>query len=371
MKINVNNKSLTQCLEVVSRALPQKVTLPINSFLLFSIKDKVCEIYAQNGKLQIKGRIAVDMKEEVKICIPGNIFMNTIRLLNDEELTLDYNEEKLSLQIIAGKKKYKMTCEDPKHYTVQKVEDSNVEFKFPAADLVRYVGTLSKIVKWDDMRPEIAGVTMVSNNGTIDITGTYESFYFYRADTRIDIAEKVAIVMHKDISIAVGSMKGNGDSIINIGAKSMSVNIDGFVFTSVLVDVRSPIILEKYFVYEEDKYIIANKQDLMMSIKRASNYAGISSLVVMSLLGKELKINSENSEYGIDAEETIDVENKNTEDIDIAVNLKFIGSILSNITGEFVKIYISAKNKPIYIRDCDNLNSPEYWGCMLFYIPEK
>jgi len=371
MKINVNNKSLTQCLEVVSRALPQKVIIPINSFMLFSIKDGACEIYAQNGKLQIKGRIGVDLKEEVKICIPGNIFMNTIRLLNDEEITLDYNEEKLLLQIVAGKKKYKMTCEDPKNYTLQKVGESSAEFKFPAADLVRYVGTLSKIVKWDDMRPEIAGVTMVSNKGTIDITGTYESFYFYRADTRVDISENVAIVMHKDISIAVGSMKGNGDSVITIGKKSMSIYIDSFEFTSVLVDVKSPIILEKYFVYEEEKYIVANKQDLMMSIKRASNYAGVNSLVVLSLIDNELKINSENSEYGIDAEEVIDVENNNTENIDIAVNLKFIGSILSNIIGEYVKIYISAKNKPIYIRDHDNLKSPEYWGCMLFYIPEK
>jgi len=372
MKINVNNKSLTKCLDTVVKALPQKSILPIFNNILFSIKDGSCSIYAQNGKLQIKGVIAIDTKEEVDMCIPGNIFMNTVRLLNEEELTFDYNEDKFLLQIIAGKKKYKITGENPKEYTIQDVKGKDtVDFKFPAAEFVKYIGTVSKIVNWNDMRPEISGVTMLMNKGSIDISGTHDAMYFYRADTGIKPDKEFGIVMHKDISIAVGMMKGTGDVDVIIGKKSMVIKIDGFELASVLVDVKTPIVLEKYFVYDKEVFVMVNKQDLIMAVKRASNYCGIMSSVIVDIKGDEVKITAENSDYGVDAEEVINVENKDTKDIKFGINLRFLGSILSNINDEFVKIYVTAQNKPIYIKGCDNTDNNEYWGCMLIYFEEK
>ena len=84
-----------------------------------------------------------------------------------------------------------------------------------------------------------------------------------------------------------------------------------------------------------------------------------------------MKLNAENSDYGVDAEEVISIENNGTKDIKFGINLRFLGSILSNINDEFVRIYVSAQNKPIYIKGCDNVDNNEYWGCMLIYFDVK
>ena len=369
MKIKVNNKSLTRCLETVTKALAQKPIIPIHSNILFVIKDNSCSLYAQNGTLQIKGIAPVESEGDINMCIPGNIFMNTIRLLNEEELILYYKEEGFILQIIAGNKKYKITGVNPKDYTIHEVKgDSKTELKVPAQEFVKYMKTVSSIIKWDDIRPEIAGVTMLVNNGKIDITGTHDAFFFYRCASGFETDKEFAVVLHKEISLTVGTMRGSGDANIVIGVKSISITLDGFELTSTLVDVAKPLIIEKYIVYNKDNYIIANKQDLLMATRRSMNYSSNGLSLVVDIDKDEMKFSAENEFYGVDSEDVIDVENNNIESSHFGINMKYLMAILQNVADEKVKIFISGPTKPIYIVGNDTTDANETWGCCLMHI---
>jgi len=371
MKIQVSKKSLLQCLEVVARAIPAKPFFPMEYNFFLSIKDGSCHAYAKSSKLQIKGMFPVESKEDIDICVPGNILMNTIRLLREEDLVFNYNPEKFILNLVAGKKKYKITGVDPKDFKPSFVKDDEpTVFKTLASALLGSINTVSKIVKWDEMRGELAGVTILSNDGKIDVSGTHEAFYFYVSKTGVETDKDFGIAMPKEISLALGQMKGSGDIDVTIGEKSISLKLDGFEFYSPLIEIKSAMNLERYFEIDEEKFLLIDKDELFMAVKRLTNYCESGTAMIISLTGNELKLFSENQGFGVDAEEIIDVTNKNVDDIYLGIDVRYLSSILNNISGGTVKLYMSNPKKPIYVRDADSLS--EKWGCALMaLVPKK
>lgn len=370
MKIKVSKNSLLQCLEVVVKAIPSKAMFPMEHNFFFDIKDGKCYAYARNSKLQIKGMFPVESKEETSICIPGNVLMNTLRLLREEDLVFNYNPEKFILTLVAGKKRYKITGVNPKDFNPSTIKDDEpVSFKTQASSLIGHINTVAKIVKWDDMRPEIKGVTIISNNGEIDISGTHEAFYFCVFNTKVKTDKEFGIVMPREVSTALGSLKGSGDVDIVIGEKSMTLNLEGFEFYSALIDAQRPLNLEKYFEIDEEKFLLVDRDELLMATKRLTNYCEHASAMVVSLTGGELKLYSENVGFGMDAEEVLDVKNKNVDDIVLGIDVRYLVSILNNITGGTVKLYMSNPKKPVYIKDADTLY--EKWGCAVMLLAPK
>lgn len=370
MKIKVNKDSLLKCLEVVVKAIPSKAFMPMEHNFFLDIKDSKCYAYARSGKIQIKGLFPVESKEDIQICVPGNILMNTVRLLRDEELVFNYNPEKFILNLVAGKKKYKITGVNPSEFNPSKVIDDNpISIKALASSILGPISTVSKIVKWDDMRNELSGVTLLSNEGSIDISGTHEAFYFHISKTGIETDKEFGIVLPKDLSIALSQTKGAGDANIIIGEKSISVSVDGFEFYSVLIDIRKVMNLEKFFELDEEKFLLIDKDEILMAVRRLTNYCEAGSGMIVSLEGNELKLFSENQGFGVDAEEVIDVTNKNTENIKLGIDVRYLLSILNNVSGSTIKLYMSHPKRPIYIRDADNLN--EKWGCALMALVDK
>ena len=291
MKLKVKRKELMKCLDVLAVSIPKKTTVQIMSNFLFVVEDNMCNIYAYNGELQIQGQVAVESSENFKLCIPANRLMNTARLMTDEDLTLKYDDEKFVLNLVAGKKRYKLTGENPVHFPVQTLaEEGNMRLKVPSNQIIKHIKTLSTIVDWTEMRPMMAGVTMFVNHGKIEITGVHNAAYFYRGVTDIAHDEHFEVVLHKDIAMALGNAKEIGDTDILISERSIRVKVDGFTFTSVLINVKSILLIEKYFDYERDKYLVVDKNEILGSIRRLLNYANEFSTLVMDVSKGEMNL---------------------------------------------------------------------------------
>jgi len=364
MKINVNRKSLITCLTMVSKALPTRSLLPINNNLLFVVSKGSCYVYARNGSLQIKGVFAVDSQEDFSMCIPGGTLINTVKLLGDDEIVFKYDAEKFNLIISAGKKKYTMKGFDPENFRPQVVSgDDNISLKIPATEIIGHIKSLSTIIDWSDLRTQIAGITFLVNKGLLEITGAHGGSIFYRGITEVKPDKEFHMVIPRDVSAAISDTKGNGDFEVVIGKKSVSFSNEGFEFISVLLDVQSPILIEKYMINDSDKYFVVDKEPFMLSLRRLSNYSNENHSLRMNLNGESLSLVSENPKFSIGAEEVLDVKNVRANDIVTGINIRFLMLVISNIKGDKVKIMIESHNKPIYIQDYEVKTDKELWAC--------
>ena len=295
-----------------------------------------------------------------------------MRNLQDEELTFNYNEEKRSLTISAGRKKYKMSCDNPSDFKPRVVpEENRTIVNCMASEIVEAIKTTSKIIKWDDMRPELAGVTILSTDGDVSVSGTHEAFYFYLESTGIKVDNPVGVVLPKDVCGAISAARASGEVEFIFGARSMSLTLDGFEYHSTLLDPRAPLNLDKYFAYEKESFIVVDREELGMALKRMSSYTPDGKALIISIAGEEMKLESEDELSNMDAEEIIDVVNRGTKDVTIGLNVRYLMSILSNMEGDNVRIHVKAHNHPIYLMDDDNVSESKRWGCALIAFKKK
>lgn len=364
MKIKVNKKSLMDCFNTVNQAVDPKAAIPVTGCFLFVIMDKKCRIYAFNGELQIQGLIQVDSKEDFCMCIPSHTVMNTIKDLKDEELTFNYNDEKFILNIVANKKRYKITGYNPKEFPIQSIDkEESIYLKTQSSKIIDHIKTISSIVDWGEMRPALSGLTMIFNKGLLEITGVHSAFYFYRGMTSIRSENEFSAILPKNISIAIKNAKGKGDIEMHVGKRKISIKMDGFEYVSSLINVKNPLIVEKYLNYDREKYIIINKNELLGSLRRLFYYCSDNHSILLSIKGGELILSSENENYNIDGEEILEIENKYSKDRIVGLNINYLLSILVNIKGDKIKFFESIDKARVFcLQDLDNSDNSEIWG---------
>ena len=370
MKILVNRKSMQSRLETVSKALPSKSVLPINENFLFVIEDNTCYVYARNGNLQIKGQFAVESKENFSMCIPGKTLMNTIGLMSDEDINFNYNDEKFVLNISAGKKRYKLTGFNPKDFVPQATTEEGLRISLRSSVIIPKIATMSRVVKWDDLRPQLAGITIASIEDDITVSGAHEAFFFCRSLLSIAPEKDFGIVLPRDISIALGGMKGAGDTDITIYDRSVFFNVDGFELQSTLLNVPKVVELEKLFCHDRKKYIVLDREELSLSLKRLINYSTDKSIIRLELKGLELGLSCENEDFGKDAEEILDVESVNADDCVVGISIKYLSVILSSIVSDKIKLFMVDYKRPVFLQKYENMDDAEVWGCAPMILQE-
>ena len=144
------------------------------------------------------------------------------------------------------------------------------------------------------------------------------------------------------------------------------VKAEGYEFLSVLVNIRKAIDFEKLFNYDEEKYLLVDKDEISMACKRLFNYCEIGSALVVELDGENITLKSENTAYGVDAEEVIPVSNIGVQNIRLGIDIRYLSGIINNISGDKVRLYLVSNKSPIYIIDDSHQN--EKWGCALMIL---
>ncbi|MHA1170050.1 MAG: hypothetical protein ACTSRU_19650, partial [Candidatus Hodarchaeales archaeon] len=346
--------------------------IPINYNFLFDIQeDGKCDVYARNSELQMKGFMTVTTKEAVKICVPGTTLMNTIKLLTEEEINFNYNPEKFILNISAGKKKYKLTGENPKDYIPQQVPEDAIEYKNLASKIIPHITTLSKVVDWKDMRPQLQGITFNVIDGNLILSGTHGAFFFCRCLVDTNVDDPFSFVLPKECSMALAQMKGHGDIEMFLGKRAVFFKVEGFELRSSLVEVTSVIEIDKYFVYNDDQYLIMDKNDLGMATKRMVNYANSDEATLrIEVMGDELKLSSDNEDFGREAEEILDVSNHENKDMVVGLNMRYAAAIMGAIDSDKIKAFFVNFNKPVFFQNGDGNESSQVWGCAPIILKE-
>ncbi len=371
MKIKVDKEAMAKCLDIVTKALESKTILPINSCIKMVIKRSTCYVCCRSEALQIKGQFKVLSSEDFEMCIPGETFLRTIKLLDDKEINLNYNSKKFVLNISAEKKRYKITGVDPSNFRPQKVMGDNLTvFKTMSQMIMPYIKSASSIADWNEMRLQICGVTIATSNGEIYVSGVDNGSTLYKAMTDIKVNNNLAVVIPKDITMALKDMSGNGEFIAEIGRKSIEITLDGFKLLSTLNNVDKVLSIDGFFEHDKEKYIVVDKMDLIMGCRRLRSFSsGDNTLMKIELKGSEITMRAENSEYGKDGEEIVDIVNKDCKDVSIGFNINKLLNMLSTVNSDKIKMFIEEKNKPMRISRHDTNYSNEQWCLAPVYTP--
>ncbi len=160
MKLNVNQQKLAHCVNMVSRAVSPRSTLPVLSNILVKTDDGRLRLSATNLELGITCWIAASVESEGAITVPARTFTDLISNLPSDKvsLTLDHSTQTLNVRCGTSETNIKgIDAEEFPPIPEPNLEDGVMLNVTTFKDMVQQVAFAAST---DEARPVLTGVLL-------------------------------------------------------------------------------------------------------------------------------------------------------------------------------------------------------------------
>lgn len=351
MRITTSTDDLKLAVDTVSKAMPQKATLPNMDGIYMKAANSKVLLKCTDMNMQIETVIASDNAEEGHVVMPS-LFAEIVHKLPNHETTLSI--EGNAATITSGKAKFKIQTLDaenfPKMATVseeKKQQDVEIE------SLCKMIRRVAIAAAQDDAKPILRGVLVNRNDGIkmVALDG-YRLAITKETGTGAGGEERSIIVPAKALmDIAKIIIGAGGKAKISTSNTHLSVMSSDTRITARLLDGEF-IQYEKILPKGRETTIQANRKDLLACIERAA------------LIGREEKSNLvrfeiQRDKISISAKSTRGMAHEDVDahvvgaDLDICFNARYLTDVLKAIDDETIMMEYTTGIAPCVIRPTD------------------
>ena len=347
MKIICEGIELSDAVMKVVKACSVKTTNPVLECIKITAANDSLELLATDGEIAIDRKIKAEVLEEGKICVPGKYFSDFIKKLENSQIVMSTEEDKLTIRY--GNSESNMQLLNADDFPAIDMNISETKFSIPAKDLKELVGKTTFCCAQDDSRPILKGCLIEAKEGIIRFTAL--------DGYRLAVCRKNLVSMRGDLKIVcpgrtlneIARMLGGDEEIIElcVGRNIVLVNIDDTVLTSRLYEgefVNVTNIIPRDFASE----ILVDRAVLDESVDRASVLARTDkgSLILFDIREDSMDITSNTSIGRVEENVKILLEGK---DSNIALNCKYVSECLNAIADEKIRIGMNGAVSPCVI----------------------
>jgi len=301
--------------------------------------------------------------KEISFCLNISELIDYLRLIIDNEITLDINESKNNITIIhkTGKK----TCTILDSSVFPLIKDT---FTTPTlsieADIIRtWINLAKNFINPSDLRPAITGLYFYTENNVLGIAGTdgYRLIHDYIYNEAYTVNNN--FILNNHAFTPVINMANKCSSLdVFIGDKHIILKNDNTTLICRSIETNYPNFKSVIPTYHNIEFMV-NKNEFINSIKRLS----------MSINKKDdtIKMDIKNGNIDLIGENitnnTVGIEflSCNSEkEISVCIKSGFLLTVLNAITSDMVKIQIIDTSHAIVAKE-DTENTNKTVLCML------
>ncbi len=349
MKVICNCAELSDALQKVVKALPIKRNNPILECVKLKASDETLTLFATDLELAIEKKINAQVLIEGEILVPGKLFADYVKKIEDDEIELDGTAEgKLNLKY--RKNSFNMNCYNADEYPLFKDVEKENSFIILKKDLKELINKVIFNVAVDDGRPSLRGVCLNISQNQIDGVASDG----YRLALCSMPIQNNGII---DKIVVPAKSMGELSRLIDDEDETMTVYIDA---SYIMVDlyhtkIISRLIAEDYINYEKiiptnfTTEVTVDKKEFEGCIDRISiiNRSEKKAYVKMEIKEENIFLNAR-SEEG-DANENVDIALKG-KDLTIGFNSKYIMDCMKAINEPFITLNFTSSTAPGIIK---------------------
>lgn len=344
MKFEVSSTELQKQLNIAFGAISSNPVLPIMEDFLFEVVDNALNITSTNLETTIITSLDVNGIENGKIAVPAKMFLETIKALPEQPITI-FVDENNGIKISSAYGEYKLAGDFVDDFPKVPVEDDVERLTLNSKKIQRGITNTIFATSNDELRLAMTGVLI-----QIDFT----KMYFVATDA------------HKLVKYTIGNLNTDISHSLIIPKKGLvqvknalgddhdvdvSFNKSNIFFTFGKTKIICRLIDSKYPEYNtvipvENPYeAIINRKDFLSSLRRISIYANKSTnQVVLNLTEKAMTISAQDLDFSNEATEQL-LCSFSGDALTIGFNGKFLAEMLSVLETEDIKLELSTPNR--------------------------
>lgn len=356
MKFKCQQNLLSNAINMVSKAVSSKTTLPILSGIYFEAKDGSIKVIGNDLNLSIETAIPAEIIESGSIVIPARLFSELIRKLPNDLITFDINDNCV-VDITCGDSNFKIVGLPGNEYPELPVIDEYNSFLIDRELFANMIRQTSFAISQDESRPILTGALLEIENGKFNMVAI-DGFRMAikKAIVKTELSRKAVVPGRtlNEINKLLSSAEGKGDLRISFDDKQV-------LFSTPELKVYSRLLAGEFINYnqilpnEYKSLVITDTDQFLTAIDRSFLMARENKNVAIKLEIKDdiIKISS-NSEMGSSMEKVhIKLEGH---DLEIGFNPKYLMDALKIIDSESIKLEFVNNVSPCIVRPQDNDN---------------
>lgn len=361
MKLIIKKQALNEKLNIVSKAISTKNIIPVLSGIKFDLKKEGLFLTTSNDDIAIETFIDKKQIKEItevgSIIIPGRYFLEIIRKLEDDLLTIETDGLKIVISTKRGE--YTLNGMNVSEFPNIKFDLSDKPIVLNQQILKNIINQTSFAVSTQESRPVLTGINFKIEEDVLECVAT-DSYRLAKKIVYLDskINNKLNIVVPGRNLIELTKILDEEEKNIelHIFSNNILIKTDDMLYLSKLLNNSYPdtskLIPDKFEVT-----ISANLVELFNTIDRVSLLTSEKdkNLVKMELKDKKIILSSTAQEIG-KMEESIEIKKDNDINMTIAYSSKYMLDALRTMKCENVEIKLNGEIKPIIIKNKEDEN---------------
>ena len=350
MKIVCSKSNLVKGVNIVSKAVPSKTTMPILECILIDANMDVIKLTSNDMELGIQTEIEGEIIKHGMIAIDAKIFSEIVRKLPDNDVIIE-TDENLQTTITCEKAKFNISGKSGEDFAYLPIIEKNetiVVSQFTLKEVIRQ--TIFSIADNESNKLMTGELFEIHDNILRVVSLDGHRLSIRKIELKQQYSDKKIVVPGKTLMEVSKILSGEAESEV-----CMYFTNNHIVFEFDRTVVVSRLIEGEYFKIDQmlsndyETKVKINKKELLNCIDRATLLVkeGDKKPIIINIGDEimELKIKSQLGSMNEDI-----VINKEGKDLMIGFNPKFLIDALRVIDDEEVYLYLMNAKAPCFIK---------------------
>ena len=351
MKIISTKSNLVKGVNIVSKAVPSKTTMPILECILIDATTDIIKFTANDMELGIETVVEGNILQKGVVAIDAKIFSEIVRKLPDNEVVIECDDN-LQTTITCEKAKFNISAKSGEDFSylpyVEKNEVISLS-QFTLKEIIRQ--TIFSIADNDSNKLMTGELFQIYDNMLKVVSLDGHRISIRKTELKNSYQPKKVVVPGKTLMEVSKILSGEVESTVDI---SFTNNHILFEFDNTVVVSR--LIEGEYFKIDQmlssdyETKVKINKKELLSCIDRATLLVkeGDKKPIIINILDDVMELRIKSQIGSMNEEIMITKEGK---DLLIGFNPKFLIDALRVIEDEEVTLYLMNPKAPCFIKN--------------------
>src|ERR1700731_637339 len=172
MKVTCRPSVLGQALQVVSRAISSRTTLPILNNILIETTSEGLALTATNLEIGIRKLVAAEVSMEGATTAPARLLTDFVSTLPDQDLEMSLDSATQSLSLRCARFDTHIKCIEAEEFPPGPKPDEGDRLEVALDELVSAVEQTQMAASTDEARPVLTGVLVQVQGGSLTLAAT-------------------------------------------------------------------------------------------------------------------------------------------------------------------------------------------------------
>ena len=353
MKFTCSQSVLLKAVNMVSKAVSAKTTVPALKGILLQVKDNELVLTGSDLDFSVITRIDVVEAEEGSIIVSAKLFSEIIRKLPNA-MVRAFSDEKNRLSISCLDSNFNIVGAPSDEYPSVGVVSSTESVELNNKAFRNLIGRTSFAASIDEKKGVLVGCLVKISGGFIEMV-SLDGFRMAVAKEETGNSENVSIIVPakilNEISKLLSEQEAAENIKLDIEERKIQISAGDVRMISRLLDgefIRYNDILPKMYKTR----IIVSREELQSSVERASLFVieGKNNLIKLKIDGNGIEITSRNDSGNVNDIVSAELEG---DPIEIGFNSKYMMDVLKVVGEEEIALEMTNSLSACMIKQVD------------------